>query len=95
MRDVLTSLGPRVTSTKQGEGSIKVQVTFDVGDEARIGIALRTNRELRPATRIECAEWLLGVGDSELRALATMVNTVKAQLLDTELEAVVEAKLTG
>jgi hypothetical protein len=73
---------------------MKVQVTFDVGDEARIGIALLKAGELRPATRLECADWLAVEGALVLAAQANRVNTIKAQLLDTELEAVVEAKLT-
>jgi hypothetical protein len=77
------------------EDIIKVSVTFDVGDEARIGIALRGTGELRPATRLECADWLLVAGDVALSEQTRRVNTIKTQLLDTELEAVVEAKLTG
>lgn len=70
---------------------MKVQVTFEVGDEARIGIALRETGELRPATRNECASWLGGVGDKNLSDLTKMVNVVKAQLLDEGFEPVPEA----
>jgi hypothetical protein len=44
---------------------------------------------------LECADWLAVEGALVLAAQANRVNTIKAQLLDTELEAVVEAKLTG
>ena len=74
---------------------MKVSVTFDVGDEARIGIALRGTGELRPATRLECADWLLVEGDLLLAEQARRVNVVKAQLLDVDLQPVPAADLTG
>jgi hypothetical protein len=76
---------------------MKVSVTFEVGDEARIGIALRETGELRPATRIECASWLGGMGDMALRGEEQRVHAIKVQLLDmdTPLEPVSDAELTG
>jgi hypothetical protein len=73
---------------------MKVSVTFEVGDEARIGIALSKAGELRPATRIECAEWLTFVGTSAIGEQSSKVGRVKARLLENELEPVTDAELT-
>ena len=55
---------------------MKVQVTIEIAEDERIGIAAIVSSEFRPASRVECRNWASGVLEG---ALSPIGNEVSAQ----------------
>jgi len=56
---------------------MKVQITVDVTDAQRFGIAIQRDGKLASASREECREWLLARLTAPLAALDEQVANVK------------------
>lgn len=63
---------------------MKVQVTVDITDARRMGIAIEKDGTLRSASRDECREWLLGRLETPLKALDAKVANVKRSFQPSE-----------
>jgi hypothetical protein len=60
---------------------MKVQVTIEVSDDARIGVAVVEADKFRPATRIEVRDWATAILDDQLEDLEGRVKGYRAEIL--------------
>ena len=60
---------------------MKVQLTIEIAEDERIGIAAIVASEFRPASRVECRDWASGILEGALNPIGDEVSAQRDALI--------------